>query len=162
MRRLEEDEGRGLPGDARQKLRPVLPLARRETKIDDGVGGQAREDERRHRRRWARQDLDPDAPLDAGRDEAVTGVGDERHPGIRDQGQAQRMRTFGELSCQAVFVVFVEGDEVALYLVVGEQAAGAAGVLAGYEVGLAQVAKGPEGDVLEVAYGGWDDSQGHR
>ena len=57
--------------------------------------------------------------------------------------------------------MLVVGDEVALYLVVGEQASRAPGVLAGYEVGLAQVAEGTEGDVLQVAYGGWDHCEGH-
>ena len=60
-----------------------------------------------------------------------------------------------------LLVVLVVGDEVPLYLVVGEQASCTPGVLAGYEVGLAQVAEGAEGDVLQVAYGGWDHCEGH-
>ncbi len=57
--------------------------------------------------------------------------------------------------------MLVDGEEVLLYLVVGEEAAGAAGVLAGNEVGLAKVAQRAEGDVLEVTYGGGDDGEGH-
>ena len=66
-----------------------------------------------------------------------------------------------QLGGEPLLVVLVVGDEVPLYLVVGEQATCMPGVLAGYEVGLAQVAEGAEGDVLQVAYGGWDHCEGH-
>jgi hypothetical protein len=57
--------------------------------------------------------------------------------------------------------VLVVGDQIVLDAVVGEQAAGAPGVLAGDEVRLAQDAQSPEGDVFEVADRGRHDYEYH-
>jgi hypothetical protein len=71
------------------------------------------------------------------------------------------LRPFGQFGGKAFLVVLVVGEQVLLHVVVGEQASCTPSVLAGHEVGLAQVAEGAESNVLQVAYGGWDHREGH-
>ncbi len=79
------------------------------------------------------------------RTQPVAGVGDERGAGVGDEGDPLASGPLGQLGGEAVLVVLVVGEEGLLYLVVGEQAARAPGVFAGYEVGLAQVRAGRGG-----------------
>src|SRR5215218_1305298 len=158
---LEEHKGGRLGGDTLQSLRAHSSLTRQEAGKDDRVGRQPRGHERRSEGRGAGEGFYLDAGLDAGAHKPVSRIGDERGACVGDEGYALRLRPFGQFGSQAFLVVFVVGDEVLVYLVVEEQSSCAPGVLAGNEVGLAQVAEGAEGDVLQVAYGGWNHGEGH-
>ena len=94
-------------------------------------------------------DLEPrgDAPLH----EDVAGVADQRHPGVRHQRDHRAVpHAVDELGRPLALVVLVVGDERRLHAVALEQDAGAARVLAGDHVGVAQRRQHAQGHVLEV------------
>src|SRR5215203_4797686 len=161
VRGLEEHEGGCFAGDTPQQVRARSSFARRKAGEDDGISGQSRGNEGRGEGRGSRQGFYRDAGLDAGVHEPVAGVGDEWGAGVGDESHVLGFGPFGELGGETLFVVFVVGGEVLLYLVVSEETAGASRVLAGDEVGLAQVPQGAQGNVLQVAYRGGDHGEGH-
>ncbi len=90
----------------------------------------------------------------AERDEAMAGVGNQRHSGIADQ------RDFGtlfhsddEFGGTSDFVVFVVANERLMNVVVSEQFLGVASVLASDLIRFFEDAQRAESDVLEIADG---------
>ena len=80
------------------------------------------------------------------------GVGDQRHAGVGDErDDLAVVHALDELGRARLLVLLVVADELAGDAVVLEQRAGAAGVLAGDQVGLAQCRQHAQRDVLEVA-----------
>jgi hypothetical protein len=91
-------------------------------------------------------------------DEAITGIADERHTGVRDK------RDFGallhgedEFGGAGHFVMLMIRDEGFLNLVMREKLLGVTGVFASDLVGFFENAKGAEGNVLKIADGCADE-----
>ena len=91
-------------------------------------------------------------------DEAVAGVGDERHAGVADKGDiCALLEGEHEFRGASQFIVLVVADERLANVVVGEELLGVAGVLAGDLVHFLEDAESAEGDVFEIANGGADE-----
>ena len=133
-RRLERDHGLGR---AEHPLE-LAGAARQEALEAPAVGGQPGGDQRGGHRRGARAAPRPRGPLDAGADQAVTGVGDHRRAGVGDQHHLRpALDLRDELAGALGLVLLVVGDEPrAAQIEPLVQAARAAGVLAGDQVGL--------------------------
>ena len=149
-RRLEGDDGLG-------RLQHPLELAgaaRQEPLEAPAVGGQPRGDQRRRDRRRPGQHLDLDAALDAGPDQPVARVGEDRRAGVgeqRDPGAA--LDRLGELRRRgsASLPSWLETKRGRVEVEPLVEAAGAAGVLAGDEVGVGERLADPRGEVADVA-----------
>src|SRR5919199_3194954 len=161
VRRLVDYESRGFTPYPVEDLPPFPALARQEAQEHHHVYRQPGGDERRYRRRGSRQHLYLHAGLDASPEQAVAWVGDERGAGVGDERHACGLGLRGQLRGETVLVVLMVDDQRSLYPEMGEQATRPACVLAGYQIRFAQSAESAEGDVLQVAYGGGNDYEGH-
>jgi putative FmdB family regulatory protein len=97
------------------------------------------------------------------RDEAVAGIGDERHSGVADESDFRALfEGEDEFGGASQFVVFMVADERLVNIVVGKELLGVAGVLASDLVDFLEDAEGSEGDVFEIADGGADEIEAAR
>ena len=91
-------------------------------------------------------------------DEAVAGVADKRHTGVRDEGDfGALLHGKNEFGGASHFVVLVIGDKRLADFVVGKEFLCVAGVFAGDLVAFFEDAEGAESDVLEIADGSTDE-----
>jgi hypothetical protein len=154
--RLRQAAG-GLEGDhGLGRLQHALELAgaaRQEPEEAPAVGGQPRGDQRRDHRRGAGQHLDLEVAVDAGPDQAIAGIGDRRGACVGDEhDRLAALDHLRQLARPLGLVLLVVGDQPRrLQLQQLQQPAGAAGVLAGDQVGPRERVAGAGGDVAEVA-----------
>ena len=93
-------------------------------------------------------------------DEAMAGVGDERHASVADESDAcALLEGEDEFGGASEFVVFVVADERLANVVVSEELLGVAGVFAGDLIHFLEDANSAKGDVLEVANGRTNEIQ---
>ncbi len=131
---------------------------RQEAGEQEGVVGQAGADQCGKRRGGAGQGDDAKASLDSQRREAIAGIGNQRRPGVGDEGHGFSLREEGEQARPGlVGIVFVIGEGPVANAVAVEQYAGDAGVLAGEHVGSGKRFQRTQGDIGEIADGRGDE-----
>ena len=132
---------------------------RQESFEDEMVGCQSGIDESRHESRRAGQTLDLYAAFYAFADEHETRVGDGRSAGVGDKSHALAVGdTLGDALHDNVFVVKMKRLHRLAYLIVFQQVTAGTGVFRKNHIHLlAQHTQGPQGDVLKVADGRWNE-----
>jgi hypothetical protein len=158
VRRFVENDGAIL--DAKAFERAVAFAGARGEEADEEklFVGKAGSGERREERGGAGDGNDGNLVAKAKSDEAVAGIGDQRHARVADE------RNFGallesdkKLWRAGQLVVFMIADERLRDFVVVQELLRVAGVFAGNLVGLAQDAQSAQGDVFEIADGCGDE-----
>jgi hypothetical protein len=118
------------------------------------IGGQSGNNQSGEERRRPRQRFHANSSLDSRSHHTISGIGNKRCAGIRDQGARFALfQPFDEILGAVDFVVFVVTEQTRLNSVVVEQTFGGAGILAGDPRGIFQDADRPIRDVLKVADG---------
>ena len=133
---------------------------RQKSPEEKAVAGKSRAHQRGEDGGGAWQHGDGQGAVDAGSDEAVAGIGNSRHPGIRDECDVEPLGdAVGEFAATRGFVVAVQADERFFYAEMLEEESAVAGILGGDEVGCAKRFDRTECDILTVADGGGNDAQ---
>src|SRR5215831_12524175 len=149
---LEQDEGCGNALELVDARAPCGFLRRQESLEQEPVGGKAAQCKRCEYRRGSRQCGHDRARRARFAHELVTGVGDERRPGIRDQRDRGAFGEPGdELRSRLGGIVLVIGGERGGDAIMVEKLAGDARVLACDEVGGGEHLERPHGDVAQIA-----------
>ena len=116
------------------------------------MAGKAGTNERGDDRRRTRQHLQRHCRLEAGLDQAVTGIGNAGHARITDHGDGfTRFRGGDQISGAARFVVLVQRNQrLSGDPMMREQGAGVPRILAGNPVRGAQDLQRPQGDISKI------------
>ncbi len=135
-----------------EELLELAALAGQEAHEPPGIGGQRGGDERSQHRRGPGSTSNRQAGGHASRTRTKARIGHQRHPGVGDQRHRPPRRPSAAPAPPPACARCARGrDERRADAVAVEQRAGAARVLAGDDVGLAQRGQDPQRDVLEVA-----------
>ena len=137
-------------------------LARQEPDERVAPGREPAADERRLDRGRPRQHRQFHPGVERRAHEPGAGVGDARHPGVRDERDAlARLEARNQLGDPGRLVVLVVGEQPRLDPVPLEQAAGVTRVLGEHHVGVAKLGQHAQGDVVEIPDRRRADGEGH-
>ena len=154
--------GQVQPAVSRHSASSSPRLARQEPDERVPPAGEPAPDERRLDRRRARQHRQLQPGVERRAHEPGAGVGDARHPGVRDERDAlARLEPRDELGDPRRLVVLVVREQPRLDPVPLEQAAGVTRVLGEHDVGVAKLGEHAQGDVVEIPDRRRADGEGH-
>lgn len=161
MRRLIADDGLLHLGEAFQEGFLTLLVGQEAVEVE-AAAGKARLHEGGDEGRGAGEALDGDLLAHALADEQEAGVGDAWRARIADQRHRLAVADLTHIAVHlGVLVEDMVGQTAFVDLVVLQQMLGGAGVLGQDEINRLEHVEGSEGDVFQVADGGWDDIQFH-
>jgi putative FmdB family regulatory protein len=154
VRRFIKDEGAVFDAQAFESAAALAAASGKKTDEQKFFVGKARSGKGSEQRGWAGDRDDGNVVAQAERDQAVAGIGDQRHSGVADESDFRALlQGQHEFGCAGQLVVFVVADERLVNVVVREELLGVAGILAGDLVHFLEHADGAQRDVLEIADG---------
>ena len=154
LRSFVKDDGALLDAQAFEGAAPFAAARRQETDEEKFFVGQARGGKGSEQRRRAGNRNDRNMMPQSERDEAVAGVGHERHSRVAHQRDLRALleRNY-QLRRAGQLIVFVIADERLVNVVVGKELERMARIFAGDFIDFLQDAQRPQGDVFEIADG---------